>query len=159
MTNIGCYLLWWGWHLFPSGNSEHIWWCEMKNYTILVHILFFPQKQTQEGLFQGMPRMASANYQQITVQPIKFSELMLSDTLLCTSKNYLAVAGKRRKTSYSGDISLEWTVQVSPSVVNFFKINYRMCRWMNTSEIVNCNWSVNDLLQLKYKRDSLTHSG
>ena len=54
-----------------------------------------------------------------TVQPIRFSEPMLSDTLLCLTKNYLAFAGRRRKKSYCGVISLEGTVQVSPSVVNF----------------------------------------
>ena len=32
-----------------------------------------------------------------TVQPIKFSKQMLSDNLLCTTKNSLAFAGRRRK--------------------------------------------------------------
>ena len=39
-----------------------------------------------------------------TVQPIRFSEPMLSDTLLCTSKKYLAEAGRRRKKPYPGPV-------------------------------------------------------
>ena len=53
-----------------------------------------------------------------TVQPIKFSEPMLSDTLLYTSQPYLAFPGKSRNLLNSGENSLEGTLLVSPPVVN-----------------------------------------
>ena len=59
-----------------------------------------------------------------TVQPIKFSELMLSDTLLYTSQPYLAFPGKRRNLLNSRENSLERTVLVSPPVVNWLQKVY-----------------------------------